>query len=66
MVQTGIHLLVSGKHSVIKILLPTATGRLSDGAAVSVSGVGFSSRSAWLQAVIFETDTAGGKMAGGM
>lgn len=44
----------------------TATGRVSDGAAVSVSRVGFSSRSARLQTIIFETDPAGGKMAGGM
>lgn len=44
----------------------TATGRLSYGTAVSISRMGFSSRSAWFQTVIFETDTAGGKMAGGM
>lgn len=42
------------------------TGRLPDGTAVSVSGVGLSPRSAWLQTVIFETDTPGGEMAGGV
>lgn len=42
------------------------TGRLSDGATVSVPRMGFSSRSAWIQKVILETDTAGGKVAGGM
>lgn len=44
----------------------SATGRLSDGTAVSVSRVGFSSGSAWLQTVIFETDTASGEVAGGV
>lgn len=47
-------------------LSSTATRRLSDGTAVPVSRVGLSPRSARLQTVIFETDTAGGKMAGGM
>ena len=63
-------------HFLVKILVPTylqkhtfpsaATGRLPDGTAVSVSGVGLSPRSAWLQTVIFETDTPGGEMAGGV
>lgn len=63
-------------HFLVRILVPTylrkntflstAAGRLSDGAAVPVSRVGFSSRSARLQTVIFETDPAGGKMARGM
>lgn len=63
-------------HFLVNILVPTylqkntfpstATRRLSDGTAVSVSRVGLSPRSAWLQTVIFEADTAGGKMAGGM
>lgn len=44
----------------------TATGRVSDGAAVSVSRVGFSSGSARLQTIVFETDPAGGEVAGGM
>lgn len=51
----------------MKILaFPPASGRLPDGAAVSVPRLGFSSGSAWLQTLVFETDTAGGEMAGGM
>lgn len=63
-------------HFLVKIPVPTylqkntfpstATRRLPDGTAVSVFRVGLSPRSARLQTVIFETDTAGGKMAGGV
>lgn len=63
-------------YFLVKILVPiylqknafpsTATRRLSDGTAVSVSRLGLSPRSARLQTVLFETDTAGGKMAGGV
>lgn len=59
---------VKGSHpDVHKMLVfSTATGGLSDGTTVPVPRLGFSSRSAWLQTLVFEIDTAGGKMARGM
>lgn len=69
--STGLHPV--GISLSILILIPMkilafspAPGRLPDGAAVSVPRLGFSSGSAWLQTLVFETDTAGGEMAGGM